>query len=73
MRISATIAMIAAMNTYPGLCHAMTMPLCVFYNIPHGQVCGILLPHVLKYNSFSAKEKVDDIFNIMGLKMVIMN
>ena len=66
MQIGATMAMTAAMNSYLGLCHAMAMPLCALYNIPHGQVCGMLLPHVLKYNSTAVKEKVEYIFNIMN-------
>jgi len=66
MQIGATMAMISAMNSYLGLCHAMAMPLCALYNIPHGQVCGILFPHVLKYNSPSVKERVEDIFQKMG-------
>lgn len=68
MQVGATMAMTAAMNTYLGLCHAMAMPLCALYNIPHGQVCGMLLPHVLKYNSSLVKEKVEHIFNIMNFK-----
>ena len=66
MQIGATMAMIAAMNSYLGLCHAMAMPLCALYDIPHGQVCGILLPHVLKFNSISIKEREKEVFNIMG-------
>jgi alcohol dehydrogenase class IV len=66
MQIGATMAMIAAMNSYLGLCHAMAMPLCALYNIPHGQVCGMLLPHVLKFNSISIKEREEEIFKIMG-------
>jgi alcohol dehydrogenase len=68
MQIGATMAMTAAMNSYLGLCHAMAMPLCALYNIPHGQVCGILLPHVLEYNSEVVKEKIDQVFSIAGIK-----
>jgi len=68
MQIGATMAMTAAMNSYLGLCHAMAMPLCALYHIPHGQVCGILLPHILKYNAKSVPEKVNLIFEIMDFK-----
>ena len=68
MQVGATMAMTAAMNSYLGLCHAMAMPLCALYNIPHGQVCGLLLPHVLEYNSRAVQKKVDHIFHIMGYK-----
>lgn len=68
MQIGATMAMIAAMNSYLGLCHAMAMPICALYNIPHGQVCGILLPHVLKYNSQKVEDKVNDVFHTLNFK-----
>ncbi len=68
MQVGATMAMTAAMNTYLGLCHAMAMPLCALYKIPHGQVVGMLLPHVLKYNSPAVKEKVEHVFRIMNYK-----
>jgi alcohol dehydrogenase len=61
MQLGATLAMMAGMNVYLGLCHAMAMPLCGLYDIPHGQVCGMLLPHVLEYNAEVAEERVHDI------------
>jgi alcohol dehydrogenase len=67
MQIGATMAMIAAMNSYLGLCHAMAMPLCGIYKMRHGQACGMLLPHVLKYNSVATPAKVLDIFRAMGI------
>ena len=67
MQIGATVAMMAGMNAYLGLCHAMAMPLCALYDMPHGQVCGMLLPHVLEYNAAVAQPKVEEIFQKMGL------
>lgn len=66
MQIGATMAMMAAMNSYLGLCHAMAMPLCALYNMPHGQACGMMLPYVLRYNSLAVEEKIRDIFQVMG-------
>ena len=67
MQLGATMAMIAAMNSYLGLCHAMAMPLCGLYKMPHGQACGMLLPHVLRYNAVVAPAKVMDVFRAMGI------
>jgi alcohol dehydrogenase len=67
VQIGATMAMVAGMNAHMGLCHAMIMPLCALYHIPHGQACGMVIPHVLAYNAEVAEEKVIDIFKAMGM------
>ncbi len=67
MQIGATIAMMAGMNAYLGLCHAMAMPLCALYHMPHGQVCGMLLPYVLEYNASVAEHKIATILERMGI------
>ncbi len=66
MQIGATMAMIAAMNSYLGLCHAIAMPLCALYHMPHGQACGMLLPHVMRFNASSVEEKIKKIFHTAG-------
>jgi alcohol dehydrogenase len=67
MQIGATMAMVSAMNALLGLCHAMAMPLCALYHIPHGQACGLVLPAVLEFNAEVRKEKVANIFKAMGI------
>lgn len=67
VQIGSTMAMVAGMNAHMGLCHAMVMPLCALYHIPHGQACGMVIPHVLAYNAEVAEEKVVDIFKAMGM------
>jgi alcohol dehydrogenase len=66
VQIGATMAMIAGMNAHMGLCHAMVMPLCALYHIPHGQACGMTLPYVLEFNAHASKSKVVDIFKALG-------
>ena len=66
MQIGSTMAMVAGMNAHMGLCHSMAMPLCAIYRIPHGQACGMALAPVLEFNSEVVKEKVIDIFKVMG-------
>jgi alcohol dehydrogenase len=67
VQLGSTMAMVAGMNAHMGLCHAMVMPLCALYHMPHGQACGMVLPHVLAYNEEVAVEKVADIFIAMGM------
>lgn len=66
MQLGATMAMAAGMNTYLGLCHAMAMPLCGLYGMPHGQAVGMALPAVLAYNAAVAGPRVIQICNAMG-------
>jgi len=66
MQLGSTMAMASTMNAMLGLCHAMAMPLCAIYHMPHGQACGLVLPHVLAFNAGVEKEKVANIFKVMG-------
>jgi alcohol dehydrogenase class IV len=66
MQLGATMAMVAASNTHVGMCHAIDGPICALYHIPHGQGCGLVAPAVLKFNAAVAKERVINIFRIMG-------
>ncbi len=66
MQIGSTMAMVAGMNAHMGLCHSMAMPLCAIYRMPHGQACGMALAPVLEFNSEVVKEKVINIFKVMG-------
>ena len=66
MQIGATMAMIAGMNAYLGLCHALAMPLCAMYHMPHGQAVGMVLAPVLAYNAAVSRNKVVEILRLMG-------
>jgi alcohol dehydrogenase class IV len=66
MQIGATMAMTGGMNSKLGLCHALAMPLCALYHMPHGQAVGMALPVVLEYNTPAAGDKIPAIFNAMG-------
>lgn len=58
--------MAAGMNAHMGLAHALAMPLCGLYAMPHGQACGMVLPHVLEFNAEVARAKVAAVFRAMG-------
>ena len=66
MQIGSTMAMVAGMNAHMGLCHSLAMPLCALYHMPHGQACGMALAPVLEFNSEVVKEKVINIFTVLG-------
>jgi alcohol dehydrogenase len=66
MQIGATLAMIATINSRLGLCHALAMPLCALYHLPHGQACGIVLPSVLTFNAEAVPGKARQVFRSLG-------
>jgi len=46
--------------------HGMAHPLGSQYAIPHGVICGLLLPHVMAYNLPAATEKYAQVAQLMG-------
>jgi len=66
MQLGATMAMIGGMNAHMGLGHALVMPLCGLYHMPHGLACGMVLPHVLEFNAEVADAKVARILATLG-------
>lgn len=66
VQLGATMAMAAGMNAHMGLVHALAMPLCGLYGMPHGHACGMVLPHVLEFNAGVARTKVAVVFKAMG-------
>ncbi len=66
MQIASTLATISGYNAKLGLCHAMAMPLCSLYDLPHGQATGVVLPYVLEFNSETVPKKIQRIFLSLG-------
>ncbi len=60
------MAGIALHNARLGLVHGIAHPLGIHYNIAHGKACGILLPHVLRYNREKAGENYRLLSGILG-------
>ena len=69
VQLGATMAMIGGMNAHMGLCHAMAMPLCGLYPIPHGLACALTLPHVLQFNAQAVPQRVADILRTLGIAL----
>jgi acetaldehyde dehydrogenase/alcohol dehydrogenase len=47
----ATLAGLAFSNSFLGICHSLAHKMGAAFHLPHGLTCGILLPHVIVYNS----------------------
>lgn len=57
---------LAASNSGLGLTHAMANQICGLYDLPHGECCAILLPHVCQYNLISNRRRYAWLAGLMG-------
>ena len=55
--LGSLLAGIALASARLGLVHGLAHPLGMAYNLPHGQVCALLLPYVMEYNTPACGEK----------------
>ncbi|MFC4025191.1 hydroxyacid-oxoacid transhydrogenase [Oceanobacillus longus] len=67
MLVGSLLAGMAFSNAGTALAHAAAYPIGGKVKSPHGEVTGLLLPHVMRYNSAAAKEKMVKIAKIFGL------
>lgn len=58
MAAAATIGGMAFANSGLGAAHGIGMAIGIAYHVPHGEACGILLPHVMKLNQKVAEAKL---------------
>lgn len=61
------MAGMAFSNSRLGLVHGLAHPLGARYHIAHGEVCGITLPHVLRFNQPAEPKKYALISGILGM------
>jgi alcohol dehydrogenase class IV len=66
MLYGSLLAGMALANARLGGVHGMAHPLGMRFGIPHGTVCGLLLPHVMAYNLSWAKEKYARVATSLG-------
>jgi alcohol dehydrogenase class IV len=50
MAMAALLSGLCLSNSGLGAAHALSHPLGIFYKIPHGLSCAVLLPYVMEYN-----------------------
>jgi alcohol dehydrogenase len=58
MLLGASFAGLAIENSMLGAAHALANPLTTYFNVPHGQAVGVMLPHVIRFNG----EEVEDFY-----------
>ena len=66
MSMAALMAGMAMASARLGGVHGMAHPLGARYDIPHGVVCGLLLPYTMAYNVSHADGKYAHIANLLG-------
>src|SRR5262249_27743706 len=67
MQLGAHFAGAAIENSMLGACHACANPLTAHYGLTHGIAIGILLPHVLRFNSAVVGDLYGDLAHDVGL------
>jgi alcohol dehydrogenase len=63
------LAGLAFANGRLGCVHAVALPLCSRYHIPHGVGCAVMLPYVCEFNLIAAPERFAEIAAAMGEKI----
>ncbi len=66
MLLGSFYAGIALSNVKLGLVHGLAHPIGFKYNIPHGKICGVLLPYVIDYNIDYQPRKYTNIARILN-------
>ena len=66
MALGSLLAGLALASARLGLVHGLAHPLGSLYHLPHGQVCGALLPHVIAYNLEATSEKYAHLARSIG-------
>jgi alcohol dehydrogenase len=67
MQLGAHLAGLAIENSMLGACHACANPLTAHYGLTHGIAIGILLPHVIRFNTPAAGALYGDLAHEVGL------
>ncbi len=68
MQIGANFAGTAIENSMLGACHACANPLTAHYGLTHGIAIGVMLPHVVRFNSPAVSELYGDLAHDVGLQ-----
>ena len=66
MQMGAFLAGTAIENSMLGVCHACANPLTAHYGVTHGLAIGILLPHVIRFNSQAVANLYSDLVEEAG-------
>jgi alcohol dehydrogenase class IV len=67
MQIAATAAGWAFTVAQVGMAHAMAHTVGTLHHVPHGAACGIVLPHVMRFNVDYATAKLAQVAQALGV------
>ncbi|MDA8217493.1 MAG: iron-containing alcohol dehydrogenase [Dehalococcoidales bacterium] len=67
MLFASTIAIMAGTNTGLGADHAVAMPLCTLFHLPHGLVIGMMLASVMEYNLEERIDRLAEVAEALGV------
>jgi alcohol dehydrogenase class IV len=67
MSASSLLAGIALANARLGIVHGLAHPLGVRLGLPHGLLCGVLLPFAVELNRDAAREKYQVLARLTGM------
>src|SRR5262245_45916219 len=63
MLLGASFAGLAIENSMLGAAHALANPLTAFFDVPHGQAVGVMLPHVIRFNAAAVEHQYHDLLH----------
>lgn len=69
MALGSFLAGMAMSSARAGLVHGLGHPVGAVYGLPHGQVCGTLLPQIMEYNLTAAAGKLAQVAALLGLEV----
>ena len=73
MALGSLLAGLAFSNVGTAAAHALAYPIGALTNSPHGEVTGLLLPYVMKYNTSVETEKMINIASAFGVNVSNMS
>jgi alcohol dehydrogenase class IV len=68
MALGSLLAGLALASARLGLVHGLAHPLGVMYHVPHGRVCGWLMPTVMRFNLEAARPRYAQLAGLIGLE-----
>ena len=73
MAMAALFSGLCLSNSGLGAAHALSHPLGVYYKIPHGLSCAVLLPYVMEYNLPVVTKRLAKIAQSLGKDISLLS
>ena len=73
MAMAALLSGLCLSNSGLGAAHALSHPLGVYYKIPHGLSCAVLLPYVMEYNLPIVTKRLAKIAQSLGEEISLLS